>query len=134
MPRPYAGSSSRTDYPVTTVRYHDRVSELLDGRVSRSTVRILAFTGLLFALLTAVLFPVIPRTLRVSAGDISAETVRAPQNLSYDSEIVRAQLQDQAVRSVREIVTYNVSAKSDQLARLTDTVNRMGSARDTPGL
>ena len=94
----------------------------------------LAFTGLVFVLLTAVLFPVLPSALEHSVGDISAETIRAPQNLSYNSEVVRAQLQDQAVRSVRDVVTYNVGVKSEQLARLTDTVNRAGSLRDAPGM
>ncbi|MGH2584093.1 MAG: HD family phosphohydrolase [Dehalococcoidia bacterium] len=106
----------------------------LFGGTSQPFGRVLAFAGLVFALLTAVLFPVLPSTLDVSIGDIAAQTIRAPRNLSYESEVVRAQLQDQAVRDTREVVTYNVSAKSEQLARLTDIVNRVGSLRDSPGM
>jgi putative nucleotidyltransferase with HDIG domain len=96
-------------------------------------MRALAFAGLVFALLAVVLFPVLPRAVEVSPGQIAAQTVRAPRNISYNSDAIRAQLQDQAARSVREVVTYNVNAKSLQLARLTDIVNRMGSVRDAPG-
>lgn len=100
---------------------------------SRLLLRILAFSGLVFALLSAVLFPVLPSAVDVSEGDIAAQTIRAPTSLTYDSEAVRAQRQDQAVRSVREVVTYNVNVKSEQLARLTDVMNRVVSVRDAPG-
>jgi cyclic-di-AMP phosphodiesterase PgpH len=109
------------------------VSEPLSGARSRFVARVLAFSGLVFALLTAVLFPVLPSAVDVSEGDIAAQTIRAPRSLTYNSEAVRAQRQDQAVRAVREVVTYNVNVKSEQLARLTDLVNRVGSIRDSPG-
>jgi membrane-associated HD superfamily phosphohydrolase len=95
---------------------------------------VLAFVGLVFALLTAVLFPLLPSALDVREGDIAAQTIRAPKNFSYNSDVVRTQLQDQAVRDVRDVVTYNVGVKSEQLARLTDIVNRASSIRDAPGM
>jgi putative nucleotidyltransferase with HDIG domain len=109
------------------------VSERSFGGASPYVVRVLAFAGLVFALLTVVLFPVLPSAVDVSEGDIAAQTIRAPRSVTYNSDTVRAQLQDQAIRSVREVVTYNVNVKSDQLARLTDVVNRAGSVRDAPG-
>jgi putative nucleotidyltransferase with HDIG domain len=101
---------------------------------SLSPPRVLAFVGLLAGLLLAVLFPVLPSTLHVNPGDIAAQTVRAPRNVTYNSEVVRAQLQEQAVKSVREVVTYDVNVKGKQLASLTDTVNRIGGLRDQPGI
>lgn len=103
-------------------------------RADGQALRVLAFVGLVAAMLLAVLFPVLPSTLDVRIGDIASQTVRAPQALSYNSEVVRAQRQEQAVRAMREVVTYNVGVKSGQLARLTETINRVGSLRDAPGV
>ena len=68
------------------------MSERTFGGVSPFAYRVLAFAGLVFALLTVVLFPVLPSAVDVSEGDIAAQTIRAPQALTYDSETVRAQL------------------------------------------
>lgn len=97
-------------------------------------LRVFAFVGLVAALLIVVLFPVLPSTLDVSDGDIASQTIRAPNNLTYNSEIVRSQRQEQAIKSVQDVVTYNINVKSEQLARLTDTVNRIGGVRDVPGV
>jgi cyclic-di-AMP phosphodiesterase PgpH len=107
---------------------------LRQRRATAQVMRVLAFTGLLAALLFAILFPLLPSTLRVQVGEIAAETVRAPVSLTYNSEVVRTQLQDQALKDVREVLVFNPAAKSEQLLKLTDIVNRIGALRDAPGL
>ncbi len=97
-------------------------------------LQVIAFTGLMAALLVVALFPLLPSRLTVNRGDIASQTIRAPRDLRYNSEVLRKQLQDQRVASVPEIVTYDVNVKGQQLARLSDIVNRITAYRDTPGI
>lgn len=98
------------------------------------TARIAAFTALTATVMALVLFPLLPSALHVSAGAIAAQTVRAPRNVTYSSEVVRSQLAEQAVKSVREVVSYNVTVKSEQVAKLTEAAGRATTIRDTPNL
>lgn len=95
------------------------------------TARIAAFTALSATVMALVLFPLLPSALHVSAGAIAAQTVRAPRNLTYSSEVVRGQLAEQAVKSVRDVVSYNVTVKSEQVARLTEASGRASTIRET---
>ena len=95
---------------------------------------VVGFAGLLAGLLILVLFPLFPSRLTVNVGDIASQTVRAPREIKYNSDVLRSQLQDQRVKSMREVVSYDVSVKSEQLARLRITIDRITAQRDTPGL
>jgi putative nucleotidyltransferase with HDIG domain len=106
--------------------YHTRPED-------RSALRVFAFTGLLAALLVAVLFPILPSRLKVGEGDIAAHTVRAPREVHYESQVLREQLQEQRKASVRQVVAYDVNVQSQQLAKLTEIVARITGQRDTPG-
>jgi putative nucleotidyltransferase with HDIG domain len=93
-----------------------------------------AFTAVLALLLIVVLFPILPSRLSVNEGDIASHTIRAPRDLRYNSEVLRRQLQQQQIDSVRDVVSYDVNVKSQQLSKLSDVVARIQSQRDTPGL
>ncbi|MFN8558967.1 MAG: HDIG domain-containing protein [Dehalococcoidia bacterium] len=95
---------------------------------------IASFTGLLAGLLLVVLFPFLPVRLKVEAGQIASHTVRAPRDLRYNSEILRAQLQTQRKASVDNVYTYDVNVRNQQRARLTEITSRITVQRDTPGL
>jgi putative nucleotidyltransferase with HDIG domain len=95
--------------------------------------RVIAFTGLLVALLIAALFPVLPGRLTVSEGRIASQTVRAPREIRYNSEFLRGQLQDQRAKSVQTVVTYDVAVRNQQLGKLTEIVARITGQRDSPG-
>lgn len=93
-----------------------------------------AFVVTLTALLIAALFPVVPSRLTVKAGNIASHTIRAPRELSYSSDELRRQLQDQRRASVQSVFVYDVNAKSLQKAKLQDIIRRINSQRDTIGL
>ncbi len=96
-------------------------------------VQVAAFTGLLAVLLMGVLFPILPSRLSVNEGDIASQTIRAPREVRYNSKELRDQLQEQRRVSVRDVVSYDVGMKPQQLARLTEIVARIQGQRDSPG-
>jgi putative nucleotidyltransferase with HDIG domain len=69
-------------------------------------------------LLVVVLFPLLPVRLRVSPGDIAAQTITAPRSFSYSSAVVRQQLQQQAAAAVRDVIAYDVNVSNNQLTAL----------------
>jgi len=93
-----------------------------------------ALVGVLTLLLVVILFPLLPSSLHVREGDIASQTIRAPHEFSYNSDVARRQLQDDAVRSVPESFSYDVNVKNDQLAKLSDIAGRISSARTDPNL
>src|SRR2546423_8142339 len=82
-------------------------------------LRAAAFIGLLTVLQVAILFPILPSRLHVREGDIASQTIRAPRQFTYNSDVLRRQDQDQALRRVPESFSYDVHVKNDQLARLS---------------
>lgn len=91
--------------------------------------RAAVFVVLLTLLQAAVLFPILPSRLHVHEGDIASQTIRAPHEFSYNSDMLRKQLQDQAVSAVPQAYSYNVNVKNDQLAKLTDFTNALSAVR-----
>ncbi|HZU77384.1 MAG TPA: HDIG domain-containing protein, partial [Dehalococcoidia bacterium] len=89
---------------------------------------------LLTALQVAVLFPVLPSRLHVHEGDIASQTIRAPRDFTYNSDVLRRAAQDQARRTVPDAFTYDVNVQSDQLAKLADVEGRISAARNDPSL
>lgn len=116
-------------------RYDSRVSGSAKARASATTatVRLLpraaAFVALLTILLVVVLFPILPSRLHVHEGDIASQTIRAPHEFSYNSDVLRRQLQSQAVSAVPQAYSYDVSVKNTQLAKLTDLTNALSAVR-----
>ena len=98
-----------------------------------SPLRVIAFTGLLAGLLIVVLFPLLPSRLTVKEGQVASQTIRAPREVRYESKVLREQLQEQRRASVRQVVSYDVNVKGQQIARLNDIVQRITNYRDTPG-
>jgi cyclic-di-AMP phosphodiesterase PgpH len=91
--------------------------------------RALLFVGLLALLQVAVLFPILPSRLHVHEGDIASGTITAPRAFSYNSDVLRKQLQDQAISAVPQAYAYDVAVKNRQLAALTDLTNAISNTR-----
>jgi len=86
-----------------------------------------AFVALLSLLIVATLFPILPSRLHQHEGDIASQTIRAPRDFSYNSEVLRKQQQDRARAAVPNAFSYDVNVKNDQLARLSDELARINA-------
>jgi len=100
----------------------------------RIAPRAIGFIALLALLQIGILFPILPSRLHVHEGDIASQTIRAPREFSYNSDVLRHQLQDQAIRNVPTSFSYDVNVKNDQLAKLSDLIGRITAARNDPTL
>lgn len=80
-------------------------------------------------LLMLVLFPLLPGRLHVSVGDIASQTITAPRSFSYDSNVVRQRLQEEAAKAVKDVIAYDVNVRSSQLAGLDEAVSRVDQVR-----
>jgi putative nucleotidyltransferase with HDIG domain len=96
--------------------------------------RAASFVGVLALLLITILFPILPSRLHVREGEIASETISAPRAFSYNSDVVRKQLQAQAVSAVPQAYAYDVSVKNAQLAQLNDLINALTTTRNDPSL
>ena len=92
-----------------------------------------AFVAALAVVLVVVLFPVLPSRLKVREGVVASQTIRAPREVRYDSEVLRRQRQAEAVKNVTEVTRYDVAIKGQQLARLTEIINRINGQLSAPG-
>ncbi len=86
-----------------------------------------AFVALLTLLLVAILFPILPSRLHQHEGDIASQTIRAPHDFSYNSDVLRKQQQDRARAAVPNAFSYDVNVKNEQLARLSDELSRINA-------
>jgi cyclic-di-AMP phosphodiesterase PgpH len=83
--------------------------------------------ALLFLL---VLFPLLPGRLQVNVGDVAAQTITAPKNFSFTSDVVRHQLQDAAASNVKDVIAYDPSVRVEQLAQLDQLIAQVQRARE----
>lgn len=100
------------------------------ARGPRLIPRSALFVGALALLLITILFPILPSRLHVHEGDIASETISAPRAFSYNSDVLRKQLQAQAVSAVPQAYAYDVSVKNAQLAQLSDLINALTTTRN----
>lgn len=96
----------------------------------------LILLGLMLSAVTGVVMalPLLP-TGRVvlDEGDIAPETIRAPGAVSYDSAILRAEAQEQAVSGVEPIYTRpDPELARQQLDRTRQVLDYLGSVRADP--
>jgi putative nucleotidyltransferase with HDIG domain len=82
----------------------------------RDAVRLSIAAGLLIIALTAILsIDIIPAAYHVAVGDIAPSTIRAPRTVTFESAILTAQAQAQAVQAVPPQYDYT-PAKGDLAA------------------
>ncbi len=96
--------------------------------------RTVAFVALLTLLLVAILFPILPSRLHAHEGDIASQTIRAPRDFSYNSDVLRRQQQDRARAAVPNAFSYDVNVKNEQLARLSDMLARINTTLGSTAL
>lgn len=91
--------------------------------------RSVGFTALLTLLLVLALFPLLPSRLHVKEGDIASETITAAHAFSYNSQVIRQRLQDEAAKGVTDVIGYDGTIKSTQLQRLDDEIGVINQTR-----
>ena len=53
------------------------------------------------------LFPIFPGQLRVQEGDVASRTIRAPEDLSFESTLLTQQARDAAENAVSDVQTFD---------------------------
>ncbi len=94
----------------------------------------IAFAAALTAGVTVVFFPLLPSHLSLHEGDIASQTIRAPRDLTFTSQVLTDQRKEEAARAVPEVRTYDTGVRDAQLQTLQDLIARISSVRDNPAL
>lgn len=92
------------------------------------------FAAALAALLILILFPLLPSHLHVKQGDIASETITAPHSFSYNSQVIRQRLQDEAARNVKDVIQYDGTIQTSQLQTLDARIASISQIRQESGL
>ena len=79
------------------------------------------------------LFPVFPGQLRVQEGDVASRTIRAPEDISFESSLLTEQARDAAENSVPEVQTFDPSVRTEQLALLAAATDEISNIRGDEG-
>ncbi len=100
---------------------------------SRTLAGAALFAVVQAAALIAVLFPLLPGRLHAAIGQIPAETITSPKDFSYSSAVVRSRLREEASKSVQDVLTFDVSVATNQLAQFDAEVAAIEAARGSLG-
>jgi len=79
--------------------------------------------------LVLALFPLLPGRLHASVGQIAAETITSPRSFSYNSDVVRQRLREQAASGVPDVIAYDVGIAAAQLAQLNAMIASLDAVR-----
>lgn len=80
--------------------------------------RIAIFTALLAAALFVALFPAGSTGVDIDEGRLAAETIRAPKDVTYTSEVLTQRRRDQAAATVAPILVFDAGMRTRQLGRV----------------
>ena len=79
-----------------------------------------------FAVVTwLALLPVVPSRLRLSDGDISTRTIRAPRDISFVSSALTEKRQEEATEAIKDSFVYDPAVASTQQAQLNTLLGRV---------
>jgi hypothetical protein len=84
---------------------------------SRSVALSASIIGFAIAIFVA-LFPVTSNTLQVEEGEIAIRTIRAPNNISFVSEALTEERQEDAASAVQERLVFDATVAGQQQERL----------------
>ncbi|TAK27567.1 MAG: HDIG domain-containing protein [Chloroflexota bacterium] len=97
----------------------------------RQVVRFVSFVLLLTLLLTSVVsFQLLPSRFQLREGEVSPETIKAPERETYISELRTREERDQAAARVPEIIRYDSSIAVAQVGKLADILRRLTVVRE----
>jgi len=83
-----------------------------------------AILGLALAMFVA-LFPVSSSRLSIREGEVATRTIRAPRDISFVSQTLTKQRQDEAADAVAESLIFDPSVANVQQAKLNETLRRI---------
>ncbi|GAF99674.1 unnamed protein product, partial [marine sediment metagenome] len=101
-------------------------------RISRGWATLFALA--LATALALALLPAFPRQLQVSAGDVASRNLRAPRDISYESQVLTEQRREEAAAAVPESVTFDANVRSEQGDRLDSVLAQVSQIRDRADL
>jgi len=103
-------------------------------RVSAATTRLGGFGGALFlALLFVVTFQFIPGRYQLVEGDVSPYTIKAPNKVTYASQIRTREEKTRAAAAVSEVYVLDSAVVDTQRQKLVDALRQIGDARHPAG-
>ena len=103
-----------------------------DLRFGRTTG--LVFGGLLALALAATLFPWFPGRQQLEVGATAPDSLVAPRDAEYDSEVLTEQRRDEAAAAVADVLVLDPSVRDQQLAELDRQLASIDAARRDGGL
>ncbi len=101
-------------------------------RISRGWATLFALG--LAAALALVLLPAFPRQLQVSVGDVASRNMRAPRDISYESQVLTEQRREEAAAAVPESVTFDANVRTQQVNRLDSVLAQVSQIRSRADL
>lgn len=96
--------------------------------------QIAAFAGLLAAGLFLVMLPFGSSGVDATEGRPVDETIRAPKDISYTSEVLTQRRRDQAAASVAPILVFDAGVRDRQLGRLDEIIDEISQVRSSTTL
>lgn len=87
----------------------------------------------LTAALTAVLAIPLPTRLGINEGAVATQTIRAPRDVSFESEVLTKQRQQEAAAAVEDVLVQDSGVKSQQISRLSGLLDQISRIRQNEG-
>lgn len=96
--------------------------------------RIAIFTALLAAALFVALFPAGSTGVDIGEGRLATETIRAPKDITYTSEVLTQRRRDQAAATVAPILVFDAGVRTRQLGRVDAILAEISRIRNATTL
>ena len=101
-------------------------------RISRAWAILFALA--LAAALVLALLPAFPRQLQISEGDVASRNLRAPRDISFESQVLTEQRREEAAAAVPESATFNANVRTEEASRLDNVLSEVSQIRDRADL
>jgi putative nucleotidyltransferase with HDIG domain len=100
------------------------------GRLFTLGVSVLGFALALFV----ALLPLTSPSIGLREGEVATRTIRAPRDISFQSEALTRRRQQEAAAAVQETLTFDPSVAAGQQAQLSTLLERIRTAMETPNV
>ena len=101
---------------------------------SLSSSKVVVFGAVLAVALVVALFPFFPRQLPVHEGDVASSDIRSPLARTFESAVLTEQARDDAAQAVREVLRFEPSVPTAQMAALRAAIQDVSEVRSNDDL
>ena len=101
---------------------------------SLSSSKVVVFGAVLAVALVVALFPFFPRQLPVHEGDVATSDIRSPLARTFESAVLTEQARDDAAQAVREVLRFEPSVPTAQMAALRTAIQDVSEVRTNDDL